>query len=200
MASESRRSATEHQPESQHGDRVQHLSDSRTTEETSQVDQRTTERTARTLKPASTMAGDAEAREKDIVARLFQAVTDAGGTHARAMLDTNTSVSRVFQAAAERGEADAQALMQSWASVGEGMQMMQQIYSDAMQRSAKRAVEWPQSLLRCGTIDEAVKIQGQMYPEMVKSMFETSAAILEVLAQVAQNARTPLSNRAHANN
>jgi hypothetical protein len=71
--------------------------------------------------------------------------------------------------------------------------------ADTLQRSARRAAEWPQSLMRCGTMEEVAELQGHLYPEVMKSMFETSVAILGVVAQMAQNARTPLQNRAQAN-
>jgi hypothetical protein len=89
-----------------------------------------------------------------------------------------------------------QALFAACMILGRGAQQLQHACVELLDRVVDRATHRPQDLLRCKTLEEVAAVQRDLYLDAVNHALASSATLLQLAAQTAQQAMRPLQARA----
>lgn len=169
---------------------------------------RTVDTTADATRRAAEVAADATQRAADqgreatiaglrAIAGVQGPLADAGFEQSRRALEVTSGMTDVYRQAAERAADDVCALFDSWMSLGRGLQQWQQAYVDAVRQSVERLSRKRQDLLQTSSPVQFAEVQRDLYVDFVNSTLRGSTTLLQLTAQIAQEAVRPLQERAN---
>jgi Phasin protein len=161
-----------------------------------------TRRTAELTADAAQRAAD-QGREATIaglraVAGIQGPLADAGFEQSRRALETTSGMTEVYRQGAERAADDVRALFESWMSLGRGLQQWQQAYFDAVRQSMDIVSGKRRDLGQTDSPRQFAEVQRDLYVDLVNSALRGSTTLLQLTAQIAQEAVRPLQERARA--
>ncbi len=124
-------------------------------------------------------------------------VGDIGFGRGHQMLASAARAMDVYADATERSAERVQALVSSCMTLGRGMQKMQHVWLEMLDHSMGHAAHKPQDLLRCKTLVEVAEVQRDLYMDAVSHAVTSSARLLELAGETAQDAARPLQAQRH---
>jgi hypothetical protein len=174
------------------------------TERAKQVSQTITDSVAETANAATNMSTKAAASSRDVMmmgvrtaAGVSGKVADISFDRGHHLLASTAQAVDIYSDATERSAERVQALVSSCMLLGRGLQKMQHVWLEMLDRSMEHAAHRPQDLLRCKTLVEVAEVQRDLYIDAVNHAFESSSRLLELAGRTAQEAVRPLQTHHH---
>lgn len=99
---------------------------------------------------------------------------------------------QIWHAAGDSSAENLQALFSSYLRLGHGLQHMQHVWLDMLDRAMDEASRAPQDLLRCKSPEQFAEVQRNLYLGAVNRAVESSSTLLQLAVQTAQQAMRPL--------
>lgn len=127
-------------------------------------------------------------------------LADVSYGNSHRLLQQAARVADIYGHASEAAADNLRALFASCLSLGHGMQQMQHVWLNMLDRSVNEAVHKPQDLLRCKSLVEFANTQRELYVDAIDSAMDASAALLQTAERAARSAMGPLQGRARGTN
>lgn len=122
-------------------------------------------------------------------------LVDAGYEQSRRMVEAAARMTDIGHDGAQRTAEDLQAMIGSYYSLGRGMQRYQHAYLDLLSRSMDSVARKRQEMSKVHSTVDFAEIQRDIYLDSVNSMFAGCMTLLQIAAQISQDAMLPLQER-----
>ena len=119
-------------------------------------------------------------------------LAEVGCGRSHRLLGAMARALQIWHEAGDNTAENLQALFSSYLRLGQGLQQMQHVWLDMLDRTADEAAHRPQELLRCKSLEEFAEVQRNIYLGAVNRAVESSSTLLQLATQTAQQAMRPL--------
>jgi hypothetical protein len=157
---------------------------------------RSVETTADVTRRAADQSREATISGLRAIAGVQGPLADAGFEQSRRTLEITSALTDVYRQAAERAGGDVRALFDSSMSFGRGLQQWQQAYVDAVRQSLEGVASKRQDFLQSNSPLQFAEVQRDLYVDLVNTTLKASTTLLQLAAQISQDALRPLQERA----
>lgn len=123
-------------------------------------------------------------------------LADRLAEHSGRTMESVANAGAIYRDATGATGEDMTALLASASVITQGMQEMQRVWIESLQRSIQTGAKAPQSMLRCTSFQEVAQIQGNLLRENMDTLLESSTRLLRIASRIAQDAARPIEDRA----
>jgi len=141
--------------------------------------------TAETARETTRRLGETQAQMADTIAE------QSGRT-----IDAVNRATEIYRDATSAHSEDFAALLSSYSTVAKGLQEIQNVWLETLQRSLQNSVQAPQRL-RWSTFSEIAQSHRDMLRESMGQLLETNARVLRIAGKTAEDAARPIEGRSH---
>jgi hypothetical protein len=124
--------------------------------------------------------------------RIADTMTEQGGR----TLEAVAQASEIYRDATGAQTEDMSALLSSYSVVAKGMQEMQRVWLDSIQKSVQTAAKAPQTMLRSTTLSELARTHRDLMREGMEVLLDGNARMLRIAGKIAEDAARPIEDRA----
>jgi hypothetical protein len=122
-------------------------------------------------------------------------VTEAIAEHGSRAIDAVNRAGEIYRDATGAHSEDMAALLSSYSVVAKGLQEIQHVWIDALQKTLQRSVQAPQRL-RWSNFSEIAQSHRDMLRENMGNLLEANARVLRIAGKTAEEAARPIEGRA----
>jgi hypothetical protein len=129
------------------------------------------------------------------IAETQRRMADAISEHSGRTFETVSRAGEIYREASGATTEDMTALLSSCSVVAKGLQDIQRVWLEAVQKSLQSSVKAPQSMLRWSNFSDIAQSHRDLLRESMQALLEGNARMLRIAGKIAEDAAHEIEDR-----